>query len=106
MSTSGDRWTAAAAAALPAGFLACFFLYPLGSIVERGLTQGGDVSVPTGTLFSHDTARIVWFTVWQATASTGLTLAPAMPLPWATARLRSRGRRLVAALTVMPFVLP
>ena len=96
----------AVAAGLPAAFLAFFFVYPLGSILERGLTQAGGLRFPGDVLFSDDTVQIAWFTVWQATASTVLTLLAGMPLAWATARIRFRGRRLVRALIVVPFVLP
>ena len=103
------RRTAAAriaAVGVPAAFLALFFLYPLGAILERGLTQAGGLRFPGDVLFSHDTVEIAWFTVWQATVSTVLTVLAGMPLAWATARLRFRGRRLVRALVVVPFVLP
>ena len=103
------RRTAAAriaAVGVPAASLALFFLYPLGAILERGLTQAGGLRFPGDVLFSHDTVEIAWFTVWQATVSTVLTVLAGMPLAWATARLRFRGRRLVRALVVVPFVLP
>jgi thiamine transport system permease protein len=87
---------------VPAAFLGLFFVYPLATIFRRGL--GG--SLPTDVLFDRGTLRIVWFTVWQATASTALTLAVGMPLAWATARVAFRGRGLVRALVVVPFVLP
>jgi thiamine transport system permease protein len=95
-----------AATAVPAGFLALFFLYPLGSILERGLTQGGGLSFPGDVVFSHATGRILWFTIWQAAVSTLLTLLAGLPLAWATARVRFRGQALVRALVVVPFVLP
>jgi thiamine transport system permease protein len=95
-----------AAVAVPIAFLAFFFAFPLASILERGLTQGGGLSWPSNVLVTHDTLQIVWFTIWQATASTVLTLAAGLPLAWATARLRFRGRELVRALVVVPFVLP
>jgi thiamine transport system permease protein len=100
------RVAKAAAPAVPAGFLALFFLYPLGSILERGLEQGGGFRFPSDVVFAGDTGQIVWFTVWQATVSTLLTLLAGLPLAWATARVRFRGRRLVSALVVVPFVLP
>ncbi len=88
--------------AIPAAFLGLFFVYPLATIFRRGL--GG--SLPTDVLFDRGTLRIVWFTVWQATASTALTLAAGLPLAWAIARIAFRGRGLVGALVVVPFVLP
>ena len=69
---------------VPAAFLGLFFFYPLATILRRGL--GG--SLPTDVLLDRGTLHIVWFTVWQATASTVLTLVAGMPLAWATA---SRG---------------
>jgi thiamine transport system permease protein len=106
ISTSAASPLRLAAALVPAGFLALFFLYPLGSILERGLTQAGSFDLPTDVLFSRETGRIAWFTVWQAAVSTTLTLAAGLPLAWATARLRFHGRRLVRGLVVVPFVLP
>ena len=96
----------AVAVAIPAAFLAVFFVYPLASIFERGLTQSDGLAWPSDVLFSQDTAQIVWFTIWQAAASTALTLVAGLPLAWVTARLRFRGRGLVRALVVVPFVLP
>ncbi|MCY4629627.1 MAG: ABC transporter permease subunit, partial [bacterium] len=52
------------------------------------------------------TAGVLWFTTWQALASTGLCLVVALPTAAVLARLRFRGRRLVHALLVVPFVLP
>jgi thiamine transport system permease protein len=89
-------------AAVPLAFLGLFFVYPLATIISRGL--GG--SAPTDVLFSRGTMSVVWFTVWQATASTLLTLAAGLPLAWATARLAFRGSGLVRALVIVPFVLP
>ncbi len=54
-------------------------------------------------------ARLVsvgWFTVWQAAASTLLTLLAAAPLTWAISQFEFSGRRLVTALVTVPFVLP
>ena len=92
----------AALVSVPAAFLGLFFVYPLATILRRGL--GG--SLPTDVLFDPGTLKILWFTVWQAAASTALTLVAGMPLAWATARVAFRGRGLVRALVVVPFVLP
>ena len=48
----------------------------------------------------------MWFTVWQALASTALTIAVALPAAYVLGRYRFRGRSLVSALVVVPFVLP
>ena len=44
--------------------------------------------------------------MWQALASTVLTIAVAMPAAYVLGRYRFRGRSLVSALVVVPFVLP
>ena len=49
------RLATAALAAVPTAFLALFFAYPLGSILVRGLGEGG-IALP------DDTAAVVWFT--------------------------------------------
>jgi thiamine transport system permease protein len=100
------RLSRLAVIALPAAFLAFFFAFPLGTILKRGLTQSGGPTWPSDVLGSGETLQVVWFTIWQATASTVLTLVAGLPLAWATARLRFRGRELVRALVVIPFVLP
>ncbi len=90
----------AAAVLIPAAFLALFFAFPLIAILERGLTAEGGIALPAGT------AELLWFTTWQAAASTVLTLAAGLPLAWAVGRFRFRGRTLVRSLVLVPFVLP
>jgi thiamine transport system permease protein len=89
---------------VPLAFFGLFFLYPLAAIVERGLTGAGDS--PLDVLTDPLTREVVWFTVWQASASTLLTIAVAMPATYVLGRYRFRGRSIVSALTVVPFVLP
>ena len=89
-----------AAVLVPVGFVALFFVYPLGAILERGLASGGGFGLPTGT------GALLWFTIWQAAVSTALTLAAGLPLAWVVGRFRFRGRSLVRALVLVPFVLP
>lgn len=48
----------------------------------------------------------LWFTIWQAAASTVLVLAVAFPLTWVLSTFRFPGRRLVLAIVTVPFVLP
>jgi thiamine transport system permease protein len=89
---------------LPLAFFGLFFLYPLASIVERGLRGAGDS--PLTVLAGPLTREVVWFTVWQAAGSTLLTFVVAFPATYVLGRYRFRGRGLVSALTVVPFVLP
>jgi len=89
-----------AAIIIPAAFVAFFFAFPLIAILERGLTSARGPLLPAGTL------GLLWFTTWQAAASTVLTLLAGLPLAWAIGRFSFRGRSLARALVLVPFVLP
>lgn len=93
-------WVLAAAA--PAAFLAVFFAYPVGSVLWRGATEGSIAEV----VRRPSTLRLLWFTTWQAAASTALALAVGLPAAWAVSRVAVPGRRILRALLVVPFVLP
>jgi thiamine transport system permease protein len=95
-----------ATAAVPLAFLAVFFAWPLLAILERSLSSGDGPDLPLEVLTRRSTLEIAWFTLWQAAASTALTLVAALPLAWALARFSFRGRSLVEALVLVPFVLP
>jgi thiamine transport system permease protein len=91
--------------AIPAGFLAVFFLYPVGSILVRGIGVGGFerlVGLPGRGSFRG----VVWFTLWQAVASTVLAVLVAWPGAHLLARRRFRGRAVLRAAATVPFVLP
>lgn len=88
------------AVAVPLGFLAVFFAYPVLTVVGDGF--GGAMEV----LGRPAIRGVLWFTVWQAVASTTLTLAVGIPAAAALARLRPRSRRVVRAVITVPFVLP
>jgi len=100
------RAARAAVAGAPLVFLAVFFAWPLAAILERSLVEDGRLDLPFDILVSRETLDVVWFTLWQATASTALTLAAGLPLTWALARFSFPGRRLAEALVLIPFVLP
>ncbi|HEY7729455.1 MAG TPA: iron ABC transporter permease [Gaiellaceae bacterium] len=102
----GRRAALIAAAALPAAFVALFFAYPLAAILERGLTEDGGFELPWDVLGAHSTLELLWFTTWQAAASTLATLAFGLPLAWVVSRFSFPGRSLVRALVLVPFVLP
>ena len=90
---------------VPLAFLALFFVYPLGAIVERGLLSEGGRSA-LDVLGDPLTREVLWFTVWQALVSTTLTIAVAFPASYVIGRFSFPGRSLVRALVVVPFVLP
>lgn len=90
--------------ALPLAYLAAFFLYPLARIFQVALGASGDWRV--GELFSLGIGRVLWFTTWQATLSTLLTLLVGLPLAYLFARYRFPGKTFLRALTTIPFVMP
>lgn len=101
-------WARLALMAVPVAFFAVFFGYPVAAIVGRGLRAGGQWHLERvgQVLGDPDTLRVLWFTVWQAAASTALTLALALPAAWVFARLDFPGKRLLRAVVTVPFVLP
>lgn len=94
--------------AVPAAFFALFFGYPVAAIVFRGLHEGGDWHFGriARVLGDPDILQVLWFTLWQAAASTGLTLALALPGSYVFARFDFPGKRLLRAVVTVPFVLP
>ncbi|MEH0418152.1 iron ABC transporter permease [Streptomyces sp. B21-083] len=93
---------------LPVVFFALFFAYPVAAIVARGLHvdgvwrlgQVGDVLEDPGI------RHVLWFTFWQALASTALTLLIALPGAYVFARFDFRGKQVLRAVVTVPFVLP
>lgn len=93
---------------VPLAFLGLFFAYPVGAIVVRGLRPDGhwQLGVFGDVLRDPYQRRIAWFSLWQAAASTVLTLVVAMPMAALFARFEFRGRRVLWSLLLVPFVLP
>lgn len=92
----------------PLAFLALFFAWPVANIVGEGLRSdtGWDLSGVGDVVGDPALRGVAWFTVWQAAASTLLTLVLALPAAHVLSRFEFRGRRLVQALITVPFVLP
>ena len=91
---------------VPLAFLALFFAYPLAAILERGFRPDEALASPLDILTDPLTREVVWFTVWQAFASTALTVVVALPAAYVLGRYTFRGRGVVRAVVVVPFVLP
>lgn len=95
--------------ALPVAFFAVFFAWPVVSIVARGVRtvdgtwQFGRIGE---TLSRPDILEVLWFTVWQAAASTALTLLVALPGAYVFARFAFPGKTVLRAVVTVPFVLP
>ncbi|MDH3606141.1 MAG: iron ABC transporter permease [Acidimicrobiia bacterium] len=93
---------------LPLGFLTVFYLYPVASILFTGLYEDGSFDFsPFGDVLSSSSLRgVAWFTFWQAMVSTVLTVLAAMPIAYVFARFEFRGKRVLSALLIVPFVMP
>ena len=94
--------------AVPLAFFGVFFAYPVAAIVTRGLRVGGrwQLGRIPEVLGDPSVLHTLWFTGWQAAASTGLTLAVALPGAYVFARFDFPGKGLLRALVTVPFVLP
>ena len=101
-------WVRVALLAPPVAFLTLFFLWPVTNIVAEGLRadRGWELSGVGEVLSDPGVRHVAWFTLWQATASTALTLLLALPAAHVLARYDFLGRRAIQALVTVPFVLP
>ena len=91
-------------AVVPVVFLGIFFFYPVLTILVSSLNQGWD---GFADIVKSPRARgALWFTAWQATASTVLTLILALPGAALIARTSGRTGAWFKALVTVPFVLP
>ncbi len=93
---------------LPLLFLILFYFYPLGAIFRVSLTWDGGPALDAllARLFGPATLRTLGFTAGQAALSTALTLLLGLPGAYVFARFDFPGKRLLNALTTVPFVLP
>jgi thiamine transport system permease protein len=102
------RWVRWVAVAVPSAFLAVFFVWPVAAIVGRGLRPEGRWALAAvgAALTDGSLRRVAWFTLWQAVASTVLTVLVALPAAYCFARLSFAGKRILWASLIVPFVLP
>ena len=87
---------------VPVVFLGVFYVWPFVTLLARGLRPATVVE----TLTRSSTWEIAWFTLWQAVASTVLTIAVGLAPAYVLARYSFPGRRLLSSLLVAAFVLP
>jgi thiamine transport system permease protein len=94
--------------ALPVAFFALFFAWPVAAIVARGLKADGAWRFGriADVVTQPDIRHVLWFTTWQALASTALTLLLALPAAHVFARLDFPGKQVLRAVVTVPFVLP
>src|SRR6185369_7137206 len=86
---------------LPLLFLVIAFFYPLSRILL--LTFNPQTITPENILL---TFRVLLFTFYQAILSTLLTLLLGLPAAYLFARYDFRGKSILRALTIVPFMLP
>lgn len=94
--------------AVPLAFLGIFFVWPVVAILLRGLHPGGhwDLGAVGRVLSDPAERQVAWFTLWEATASTLVTLVVALPMAGLFARFDFPAKRILWALLIVPFVLP
>ncbi|MDJ0767654.1 MAG: ABC transporter permease subunit [Ilumatobacter sp.] len=96
------RWFVTAVAAPPVVFLAVFYAWPFLTLTARGVS----IDAISDTLGNSRTWEVVWFTFWQAVASTMLTLLAGLAPAWAVSRFSFPGRRVLLSVLTAVFVLP
>ena len=84
--------------AIPLAVLAAFFVFPVLTIVLK-YARPSDIA---DTITNTSLAKVWWFTLWQASLSTLLTVAVALPITWALARHSFRYSRFVTGLVTVP----
>ncbi len=102
------KWNLGWVSWAPVAFLAVFFFYPLFEILRLSLAPAGrlDLSPLLALVQQPFYGRVLWFTTWQATVSTALTLALGLPAAYVFARYTFPGKTLLRALSTIPFVMP
>jgi len=100
--------TTAALLAVPLAFFAVFFALPLLRILDQGLRPAGslDLGALADVITDDHLRRVVGFTAGQALLSTALTVVVGLPCAYGLSRFAFRGRALLNALVLIPFVLP
>ncbi len=95
-------WLRAVLVVPPLVFLAVFYAWPVVTLLAE-VVRGSTVA---DTLGRPGLGRVLWFTTWQAALSTAATVAVGMAPAYLLARWHFPGRRLLAAVVVVPFLLP
>tara|TARA_Y100000588_G_scaffold106858_1_gene116916 strand:- start:3507 stop:5138 length:1632 start_codon:yes stop_codon:yes gene_type:complete len=93
---------------IPLGFLSIFFIFPLINIILRGLGDNGLLDLLPFKQIISETYYLerIWFTFWQASISTILTLIIGLPVAFVFARYEFPCKELLKSLTTLPFVMP
>ena len=93
---------------LPLVFLGIFFFFPLAKITQLSFAraEGGFLAGLWNALNTPTVRKVVGFTFKQAFLSTILTLAVGLPGAYLFGKFQFRGKKILRALTGVPFVMP
>jgi len=93
---------------LPLVFLGIFFFFPLAKITQLSFAraEGGFLAGLWNALNTPTVSKVVGFTFKQAFLSTILTLAVGLPGAYLFGKFQFRGKKILRALTGVPFVMP
>ncbi|MEJ2446706.1 MAG: iron ABC transporter permease, partial [Anaerolineales bacterium] len=93
---------------IPVTFLGIFYFFPLGKITQLSFAraENGFWSGLLDSLRNPAVRRVIGFTFKQAAISTLLTLLVGLPGAYLFGRFNFRGKKILRALTGVPFVMP
>lgn len=87
---------------VPAAALIVFYVWPFLVLMFEAV----DIASIRSTLERGRTWQILWFTTWQAVASTAITIVLGLAPAWAVARFDFPGRRMLVSVLTAIFVMP
>ena len=92
----------------PLFYLVVFFLYPLTAILARSLNADSFMGLGSFSALLTDSYYLerIWFTIWQATVSTLLTVAIGLPVAYLFAKHQFPGKTVLKAVSTIPFIMP
>ncbi len=83
-------------------FYLIFFFYPIGKILSIGFS----LSSFEQTFTSVSVRKALWFTIWQATVSSALSVAIGLCISSVFVKSEFRFKKFLESLTFIPFVMP
>lgn len=100
--------TLAGLAAVPLAVLGVFFVLPISGMLAEGLWANGsfDLGAVSEVLARPRAQRVIWFTVWSSLLATVCAVLLGVPAAHLLHRRAFRGRGVLRALLLVPFVLP
>jgi len=93
---------------LPLLFLGIFYFFPLAEIFKLSFSrlEGSFLAGIWTVINNPSVGSVIRFTFWQAFLSTLFTLVVGLPAAYLFGRFQFRGKKILRALTGVPFVMP